>query len=126
VAVLRGWHQSDVMPRSPWMGTHDDLINKWVFGRIPVQVEQAIPNDEKEALRQQYTDDKLWLSGTRGMWASYHAARAIVRRLNLTAEDTYYDLGAGYGILSIYALPNALALNWPNIESMSPARVLAA
>lgn len=77
----------------------DWLIDR-ALGYEPEQVEVTVSQRETE-LRRQHPGEKLWFGGK--VWTDYYLLRSAVKGLNLTANDTLYDLGSGYGRLPLYA-----------------------
>lgn len=64
--------------------------------------EEGVVRAQKDTLVKQYPRDQLWI-GAGDVWTDYGKINEVVHRLKLAENDTFYDLGAGYGRVPIYA-----------------------
>lgn len=64
---------------------------------------QLIGRYERADLRALYPGEQLWFPARDGVWTGYDVIRETVKVLDLNKEDTLYDLGSGYGRMTLYA-----------------------
>jgi histone methylation protein DOT1 len=106
-AHVRELHASD-------LHIDPDKMDELLFGIKCVEYEREIfgrrdglyPDLETFARAKElhrFGNEQTWGPGPAGIWTSYNIARGIVKMLELTEEDTFYDLGSGYGRVPLYA-----------------------
>jgi hypothetical protein len=83
-------------------GSSDAEIDRLIFGMSQRELEGETA-DYRVELEARYAGEAHCLSEASSYWTPYSVVRGVVRALNLGPEDTFYDLGAGYGALPIYA-----------------------
>lgn len=62
-----------------------------------------------EGLRGRFEGEEIWAGCGLGVWTDYDIARSVVKKLGLTENDTFYDLGSGYGRVVLWAAINSEA-----------------
>lgn len=76
----------------------DWIIDKY-FGYDVLKEEYEL-GEQREAFKHQHPTENLWIGAY--VWTSYEDIKRTIKRLSLSEEDVFYDLGAGYGRVPIY------------------------
>jgi hypothetical protein len=63
----------------------------------------------REVISKLYPNERAWDGSSSCIWTPYDVSRALVHEVDLCEDDTFYDLGAGYGRLVLYAGITAVA-----------------
>jgi hypothetical protein len=99
-AAVRAYHASGERARDD-----NERLDTLLLGKeCPVLEGELFDSDDHYTMLQsRYAGEEPWNGTSTVIWTPYNKIRAMIHGLTLTADDTFYDLGAGYGRVPLYA-----------------------